>query len=1092
MAVSNYDRVGKALDVLKNALKPFVLREIKSAFGSKWLQQVHSNFPESSFGATLSEDISLWDVQVLLSIMWNSWHDAFKKVLGYSERNLIAELRNIRNDWAHQKAFSTDDTYRAFDTIERLLTAVSVPESAVIAEEKQELLRVRYSEQARKKAKKFTVKIKTEAKSGLKPWREIITPHPDVASGRFQQAEFAADLWQVYLEEGSSEYRDPKEFYRRTFITDGIRQLLISALRRLSGKGGDPVIELQTNFGGGKTHSLIALYHLFSGIKTNELPGVEELLSTEKLHVPQKVNRAIIVGNKIPPGDLDIKKDGTKVRTLWGEIAWQLGGSDGYAMVAEADRTSTNPGDQLKDLFNKYSPCLILFDEWIAHARQLYTNNTLPAGTFDTQFTFAQTLSESAKNAEQTFLVVSIPASDNEIGGEGGREALVRLRNAIGRVQSPWRPASAEEGFEIVRRRLFQEKIDYKAKGAVVRAFADLYREQSQEFPPECKEAEYERRLERAYPIHPELFDRLYNTWSTLDRFQRTRGVLRLMATVIFSLWDKGDQSLMILPSSVPIDDPNVQSELTKFLEEHWIPVIEQDVDGEASIPRKLDKENANLGRYSATRRVSRTIYMGSAPVQALAHKGIEEKSIKLGSVQPGEHVAIFGDALRRLTDRTTYLYVDSGRYWYSTQPTVRKLAEDRAGQYNHEVADEINHRLSEQAQSRGDFERVHVTPKTGADVVDEPCARLVILQPQDKHTAKLTDSAAIKTAKEILESRGTGPRIFKNALVFLAPDTSRMGDLEQAVRYYLAWTSILIEKDQLNLDVIQTQQAETQKKSAEGTVRVRITETYCWLLVPEQANPTGEIGWVESRLQGQSGLAPRASQRMTNDETLMTNLGGSRLRIDLDRIPLWRGNHILVSQLADDFFKYIYLSRLKNISVLIQAIEDGVSLLSWEQDSFAYADAWNEEKQRYRGLKAHQLITAVVDSNAVIVKPSVAIKQMDEENPPKPPQPPEGEDEGGESEARGHDGEHPELKVVKKVKRFYGHVTLDPMRAGRDAGKISEEVVQHMLGLVGSEVKLTLDIQVEAPNGIPEEKQRIVNENCTTLKFETFEFEEE
>src|SRR5205823_6414857 len=310
--------------------------------------------------------------------------------------------------------------------------------------------------------------------------------------------------------------------------------------------------------------------------------------------------------------------------TLWGEIAWQLGGKEGYQLVKEADETATNPGDVLKELFNKYAPCLILIDEWVAYARQLHEGSKLPAGTFDTQFTFAQAISESAKAARQTLLVVSVPSSDNEIGGEWGQKALDRIKNAIGRVEASWRPASPDEGFEIVRRRLFQPLTNEKAKqrDAVARAFSDLYGAQQQEFPSECREGDYERRIKMAYPIHPELFDRLYNDWSTLDKFQRTRGVLRLMAAVIHSLWNRDDKNLLILPATIPVDDPSVQFELTRYMDDPWVPVIEKDVDGSNSLPLALDRGNPNLGRYSACRRVSRTIYMGSAPMQRAANRG--------------------------------------------------------------------------------------------------------------------------------------------------------------------------------------------------------------------------------------------------------------------------------------------------------------------------------------------------------------------------------------------------------------------------------------------------------------------------------------
>jgi len=1088
MAQSNYERIRQSLELFNQALRPYIERELKAAFKGDWKVETCRYLPDHVPADVAKVEIGSWDTQMLGTVMWNAWNDVFAKTLGKTERNLIAEIRDIRNQWAHQQSFSGDDAYRALDTVERLLSAVSAPQAMELAKNKQDLLRQRFNDQARKS----TAKIEGSPSSGLKPWREVITPHPDVASGNFIQAEFAADLWQVYLGEGSSEYRDPAEFFRRTYITEGLRHLVVGALKRLSLNASDPVIELQTNFGGGKTHSLLVLYHLFSKVPAGELTGVDEILSAEKLTIPKKVNRAVIVGNKIQPSEPGVKKDGTKINTLWGEIAWQLGGSEGYALLANADRTSTNPGDALKELFNRYAPCLILIDEWIAYARQLYTNQTLPGGTFDTQFTFAQTLSEAAKNARNTYLVVSVPASDNEIGGEGGREALNRLRNALGRVQSPWRPASSEEGFEIVRRRLFQPVSgkNHAALDATVRAFSQVYQSQPQDFPAECREGEYERRMKRAYPIHPELFDRLYNTWSTLDRFQRTRGVLRLMAKVIYSLWSKDDRNLLIMPASVPIDDPTVQSELTKFLEENWIPVIEQDVDGDSSVPRKLERDNPHLARYSAVRRVARTIYMGSAPLQQATTRGIDERSIKLGSAQPGEAIATFGDALRRLTDNTTFLYVDNKRFWYSTQPTVRKTAEDRAAQLDeHDVWEEIHKRLSSQVRDAGEFIRVHVAPKSGADVSDEWGCRLVILPPEQTHMAKTEDSQALALAREILESRGTGPRMYKNTLAFLAADKTRLNELEQAVRHYLAWSSILADRESLNLDAFQTKQAETQKTHSDQALTMRVPETYQWLLLPEQSDPNGPAGWKQVRLQGQDALAVRASRKMISEEDLFVTMGGSRLRLEIDKIPLWRseGRHVGVKQLMDDFAKYTYLPRLKSPAVLTSAIEDGVPLLTWEKDSFAFAESWDEDGGRYRGLKVNQNVVVSVNSEALIVKPEAALEQLEREQKL--------------AEAPVQTGEGPELPesplepgeaAPRKVTRFHGTVAIDPLRPGRDAGRIAEEVIRHLSGLVGANVQLTMEIQAEVPEGIPEDRQRIVNENCRTLKFRNFGFEEE
>ena len=1101
MGKTNRDRISEGLELLRKGLLPFVEREMKAVYGDAWKKEAEKNLTAS--GASVKK-ISWDDPQTILVLMWDSWNPVFKKTLGFAERSLISELRDVRNRWAHMENLSGDDAYRALDSIGRLLTAVSAEEASEIEKHKTELLRIRFEEQRRSDARKTTVApVAGQPMGNLRPWREVVTPHPDVASGRFQQAEFAADLWQVYLGEGSDEYKHPVEFFRRTYITEGLKQLLKNAVTRLGGTGGDPVVELQTNFGGGKTHSMLALYHLVSGTAVTELPGADVLLKEAGVSVPVGVRRAVIVGTKLSPGQPHKKPDGTVIRTIWGEIAWQLGGKEGYKLLKEADETATNPGDTLRELFNKYSPCLILIDEWVAYARQLHEDRGLPAGTFETQFTFAQALTESAKAAKNTLLVVSIPASESpsphedqgrvhdiEVGGERGRAALVRLKNAIGRVEASWRPASSEEGFEIVRRRLFQPIIDkamFVARDQVARAFSEMYGAQHQEFPSSCREMDYERRIIAAYPIHPELFDRLYNDWSTLEKFQRTRGVLRLMATVIHSLWERQDSNLLIMPASVPIDDQRVQFELTRYLEDAWTPVIEKDVDGQNSLPLAIDRENPNLGRYSACRRVARSVYMGSAPTQRAANKGLEDKQIKLGCVQPGESVAVFGDALRRLTDKATYLYIDGRRYWYSTQPTVARLADDRAAQFHeNDVIDEIQRRLREQARTRGDFAKVHACAP-GSDIPDEQEARLVILGPEHPHTAKNAESSARKETAAILDARGSIPRTFKNTLVFLAADGNRLTDLNQSVRQYLAWKAIYDEGTQLNLDPFQSRQAETKYRNADETVDARIPEIYQWLLIPGQSDPKKSIEWSEISQRGQEHLAIRVSKKLRTEELLLVQLGGTRLRHELDKVPLWRGDHVGVKQLAEDFATYLYLPRLRDQEVLMTAIRDGVGCITWQTETFAYAEGWDEQKKKYLGLVGGRSGRVLADGRDLLVKSDVAAAQLAKdtlfaggEGPVDPVIPVKGP------------GVSPKPPSALVLKRFHGSVQLDPLRLGRDAGRIQEEIVQHLTGLVDSNVEITLEIHAEIPDGVPEKTARDVTENCRTLKFKTQGFERE
>ena len=860
---------------------------------------------------------------------------------------------------------------------------------------------------------------------------------------------------------------------------------------------------------------MLALYHLFSGTAPGDLAGIDAVLQEAQATELGTARRVVLVGNKISPGNpvTESRRHG-RPNALGRVGAWQLGGKKALARIAADDEKATNPGDALRELFNEYGPCLILIDEWVAYARQLHDQSDLPAGSFETQFSFAQALTESAKLANHCLLVISLPASDTagsphtraddvEVGGQRGREALDRLRNVVGRIESSWRPASAEEGFEIVRRRLFEPFSDpaqFKDRDVVARAFAELYRTQHQEFPPECRDVDYEKRIKAAYPIHPEIFDRLYTDWSTLVKFQRTRGVLRLMAAVIHSLWEKGDRNPLILPANIAIDDPRVQFELTRYLSDNWVPVLEKDVDGPSSLPLRLDGEVPNLGKFAASRRVARAIYLGSAPTADAAHRGIEDRRIKLGCVMPGESPAVFGDALRRLAGAATYLYQDGPRYWYSTQPTVTKLAEDRAEQLRRDpdkVVQELGSRLRSDLRNSGEFNRVHPLPQSGQDVPDDRDARLVVLA-IDTPYSKERGNPAETAAKAILESRGSVPRIYRNALVFLAVDKTRLQDLDEAVRRYLAWESILGEREPLDLSPYQVKQAEIQKEAASSAVTARLPEAYQWLLVPGQSRPDAPVEWLAMRLSGQDSLAARASKKLKGDELLVTGFAASRLRMELDRVPLWRGDHVPIKQIVEDFARYLYLPRVGDPTVLLKSISDGLALLTWEHDAFAYADSFDDEATRYRGLRGGQLVSLPdADAHGLLVKPEVARRQLDAEKPQ-----PGG---GGEAVRPGTEGEDPApgggpgpgvpppgTPTAIQPVRFHGTVPLDSTRVGRDASRIADEVISHLSGLVGARVTVTLEISAEVPSGAPDHVVRTVTENSRTLKFTNQGFEKE
>lgn len=1109
MALSNRDRVGRAFELLAEGLSTFVDRRMRatSRSGKDWVREVAS-------ASTNRGGVSTTDPAFLLRVMADAWEMAFASELGKSDRNLVFELRDVRNRWAHNDAFTVDDAYRALDSVERLLVAIDAREATEVGRAKTELMYMKVEAQARK-ATPSAEALLTEPSAGLKPWRAVMQPHDDVvAPGAFSLAEFAADLHQVALGDARAEYGDPVEFFRRTFLTVGLRQLLVGAVGRLSGEGGSPVVDLQTSFGGGKTHSMIALYHLCCGLPLGQFPQeVQDLVREAGADALPAVRRAVLVGTRISASQPTPKPDGTQIRTLWGELAWQLAGADGYELVAESDRRGTNPGDALRRVLDLAGPSLILIDEWVAYARELYHDDSLPGGSFDTHFTFAQMLTEAARSSERSLLVVSIPASSDatggpgsasapgssiEVGGAGGRAALQRLRAVVGRLESSWRPASAEESFEIVRRRLFQmpEGPALADRDATARVLGDFYRTQASEFPIECREPAYAERIRQAYPLHPELFARLYEDWSTLDRFQRTRGVLRLMATVVRALWMAGDQSPMILPATIPLEQDEVAQELTRNLEDNWKPIMDAEVDGAGSLPASLDAQYKNLGRYSATRRVARAVFMGSAPLVGSPNQGLDAARVRLACALPGETVAVYGDALNRLAAQATYFYSDNGRYWFGTQPGVARLARDRASRLltgdQHEVLDAIKERLEDLAARRGNspFTGVHVSPAGPASVRDEAAVRLVVLGPDTAHRARSDTSAALQLAGAILADKGSGPRDYRNMLVFLAANERDVEDLLGAVADKLAWGSIVEESEALGLSATQHHQAWSRWDESGKTVDSRLLETYQWLLVPRlEAATGGTITWIETKLGGSGTLYERAGSKADSGGHVYTDYAPLLLRMKLDSelAPMWADGSVTVGQLWDAYSRYLYLHRLRDVKTLFGCVSAGSSKLDWEAEGFGIAEAADPKiAGRFLGLIRPPDFASSVRETTVVVRPDVAAAQLSADSPEPVP----GLEMTPPTVGPGATRPNPD-PAEEVLRRFFGSAILSPVRMGRDAGSLATEIVAHLSGLEGTQVEITVEIKASNADGFPADVRKIITENAASLRMNEFGFEE-
>jgi len=944
----------------------------------------------------------------------------------------------------------------------------------------------------------------------LKPWREIAEPHEDVRKGTFVQAEFAADITRVHTGTASPEYQNPTLFFERTFITEGMALLLDSVVKRLAGKGGDPVIQLQTAFGGGKTHTMLAVYHLASGkVPASEMPGVPNIIDKAGVSELPRARIAVLDGIKASPNQ-PVQHGSVQVHTLWGDLAWQLGGEEGYALVASADQSGTSPGkDVLEQVLKLHSPCVILVDELVAYIRQFEEGKALSGGTFDSNLSFIQALTEALKAVPNAVMLASLPESEKEAGSQRGVRALESLSHYFGRVQALWKPVGTEEAFEIVRRRLFSNISDRLAAEKVCRTFADYYIANSAEFPAETQESRYYDRLLHAYPIHPEVFDRLYEDWSTLDNFQRTRGVLKMMAKMIHSLWKDGNNDPLIMPGSLPLADPDSRNEVTYYLPPGWDPVMERDIDGPRAETVTIENQNARLGSVHACRRTARTIFLGSAPTTSgQVLRGIELMRIMLGTVLPGQQVGLFKDALRSLLDKLHYLNNSNNHYWFDTRPNLRREMEERKKRYKdkEDVFPAIRKRAQE-SFAGGLFGGIHVFTDS-VDVPDDWQLRLVVLSPDAGYSKSGTSQAIVK-AGEILKNRGDQPRGKQNRLIFLAAEQDNVSRLKDQVRTMLAWESIVndYKDNRITLDNLMARNATASLDQAKEALKRMIRETYKWLLAPVQTAVAGrglsDIQWEHFPVNpGAANLTQEIERVLKENELLITEWAPYHLA-NMLKTWFWKDDvkEVVAQEVWQKSCCYLYLPRLRDSTVFLNTLSVGL-----ESGDF-FGVAQGKDGDRYLGFVFAKSALVTLDA-CEIIEPSTAAayaeklrkekeeaelarrKTQEESDVHKPDSKGDG---GAEPEPQGgSSGSNDPVEEISKAlaTQFYASTSLDPVKAKMDFALLVDEVVQQFTAKLGVDVKISVEIQATSKAGFDDGLQRAVKENCNVLKFSSAEFE--
>jgi uncharacterized protein len=941
----------------------------------------------------------------------------------------------------------------------------------------------------------------------MKPWREITVPHRDVLEGTFQQSEFAADITAVHTGKATREYQDAAAFFDRTFITEGMRLLLTQVAQRLVGKGGEPVIQLQTAFGGGKTHTMLAVYHLATRkCPLSELAGIPELIERAGLMDVAQARVAVLDGTAHGPSQ-PWKHGKQVIKTLWGELAWQLGGGEGFALVKESDAAGTSPGKEvLRDLLAAYAPCVVLIDELVAYIRQFSEGQVLSGGSYDSNLSFIQSLTEAAKLVPSAIMLASLPESDVEAGSQRGVAALRTLEKTFGRVQALWKPVATEEAFEIVRRRLFEPVRDAKTRDAVCRAFADAYVAEGAKLPAETQERRYFDRLVQAYPIHPEIFDRLYEDWTTIDGFQRTRGVLKLMAKVIYRLWKDDNKDLLILAGSLPLHDGSTRNELTYYLPAGWDAVVERDIDGERAETTELENKEPRFGQVGAARRVARTLFLGSAPSSVatkVSIRGIDRARVILGCLQPGQTSSVYSDALNRLADRLHYLNSsgdktqDATRFWFDTRANLRREMEDRKRRFDEktEVRGKIADVLKLGPGNASFFDGIHVFTPHG-DVPDDTALRMVVLPPE-KWYSREESRPAFEAVLEWMKNNGPKPRHRWNRLLFLAADHGTLSRLNDAARVALAWGSIVddVKEGRLNIDQLQKKQAEKELQSAEEVLPRAARECYKWLLCPLQETPTEAKPEVEAfPVNTTGGSVGKEMERVcVENELVITTWSPIHLRTKLKDL-YWKEGQPVTGAMAfwEDTLRYLYLPRLKNRDVLAQAIRTGAAAQEF------FGTAYGQQDGKFEGFHLGDG-NIQFDDTLLLIEPETARQYAESQSKPA-----SGFSEGGSKpsspsespSAEGGAGSGASVKPAggaaapSRPHSFHGTVEVSAATAKMRLVQVADEIISVLVSDPNATVKVVVEISADFPDGAKDGVKRAVSENARSLGLKSADWE--
>ena len=764
--------------------------------------------------------------------------------------------------------------------------------------------------------------------NSLPDWLTVTEPHRDIADGSFDESLFAADLGLVARGMGPADYLNPVIFAEKTYLTANLKAALVEVGNRLAGDTSAAAVHrMQTEFGGGKTHTMLAAYHLFGAASEVEQTQLGRDLAALLKGGALPSARVVVLDGSAMRADPETMPDGTVVHSFLGHLAYGLGGPDAYAEVAVQDRgllgTSTT---QMVKLLQAASPCLILMDETLEYLNKALEVKSHEGSLASTTLTVIKELTTAVSNVPGACFVATLTSSRMEdYSSVVGQEMQERLSKVVGRTENVVTPVEGDDIFPILHTRLFSAIGSAEERQAVADAYVDYYEQLGDALPSSFRDASYRTRIESAYPFHPEVIDILTNRWGSLSGFQRTRGALRTLAHTVKALSQSQYKGALIHAGDVPLYDAGVRGEVIRFAGESYKAALNADIirpDSQAA--QEDQRRGGEVAAARLTVGLATTAFLNSFGADKVL--GAAAPQLLVGVARPGLSRGVIEDVRDAFKNNAWYMRYEGGRYRFTTEPNLNKVIMEREGAVDdHDVRTLVNDALKALTATNGTWQ-VILRVNNSNDLPDEQRLTLGVLD-RDQTIGTGTTAQVVGDAQAMLTQRGPAARTNKNSVVLIAADSSAYAKARSTARNLAAMQDLKADTHRLKrFNEEQRSDLNDRISKAKERLPAQLVMAYRHLLVLSPATNGQEVTHIDlGPARGSDTIVTRVHDYLLGADRLLDGLAPAALLSERFGLLAETTDAVELDSILASFYRYPRLPKLTSHDVLRGALISGV-----------------------------------------------------------------------------------------------------------------------------------------------------------------------